>query len=87
MCEMVCSFAHEGKFNPSASRIKVFKIEAKGIDVPIIDTSCDLCHMVGGPRCVKYCPTHVLRCVDIPPEEFHVLDRIRREIEVSKPST
>lgn len=87
MCEMVCSFAHEGRFNPAAARIKVFKIEVKGIDVPIVDPSCDLCKIVGDPRCVKYCPTHVLRCVDVEPEGFHVLDRIRLEVEVSKPST
>jgi Fe-S-cluster-containing hydrogenase component 2 len=76
MCEMVCSLAQEGQFNPSASKIRIFKNEACGIDIPIIDSSCNLCQ-----RCVKYCPTRVLQCVDVEPEEFHVLDKIRKVLE------
>jgi carbon-monoxide dehydrogenase iron sulfur subunit len=77
MCEMVCSLVHVGQFQPSKSFIKIYKIEEKGLDIPVISQGCDLCHGEGYPLCVRYCPAVVLRVEEVPPGEEHVLDRIR----------
>src|SRR5512136_2388369 len=79
ICEMICSFAHTGQFQPSKSMIRIHKIEVKGLDMPVIDQSCDLCKDEKSPQCVRYCPTMVLEIVDVPEGEVHVLDRIRAE--------
>lgn len=79
VCEMICSFVHEGQFQPSKSMIKIHKIETKGLDIPVIDPSCDLCEAEGDPQCVSYCPTVVLELVEVPGGEEHILDRIRIE--------
>ncbi|MEM3365380.1 MAG: hypothetical protein QXM93_03050 [Candidatus Methanomethyliaceae archaeon] len=76
---MICSFVHEQQFNPSKSRIKIYKIESKGLDLPIIYPSCDLCEREGYPQCVKYCPTVALKLVELPTGKEHILDRIRLE--------
>ncbi len=85
MCEMVCSFCHTGQFQPSRSHIKIYKIESKGIDMPVIAPTCDLCegggNAPGFPQCVKYCPTVVLKYDE---SGLHVLDRIRLESEARK---
>jgi len=79
VCEMVCSFSHGNEFKTSISKIRVFKVETKGEDVPVIDASCDLCK--GKPHCADYCPTGILRCVDAKPAEANVIDRIRKFVE------
>ena len=40
-CELACSYDNEGVFNPSKSRIKVFKFEDAGRFVPYTCTQCD----------------------------------------------
>jgi len=40
-CEMACSMANEGAFNPSKSRIKVFNFHEEGRFVPYTCTQCD----------------------------------------------
>jgi Fe-S-cluster-containing hydrogenase component 2 len=76
---MICSFSQGNEFNISNSKVRVFKVEAKGEDIPVIDPSCDLCK--GKPRCADYCPTKTLRCIDIKPTEANVIDRIRKLVE------
>ena len=39
-CEVHCSFFHSGKIGRSGARIKVVKIEALGIDYPVICQHC-----------------------------------------------
>lgn len=92
MCEMICSFVHTGQFQPHKSFIKIYKIEDKGLDIPVIGKDCDLCEGEGYPQCVRYCPAVALRVVDTPPGEEHILDRIRiqserRAIEIAKASS
>jgi Fe-S-cluster-containing hydrogenase component 2 len=70
---------HERQFRPSKSRIKIYKVESKGLDLPVIYPSCDLCEGEGYPQCVKYCPTVALKLVELTAEKEHVLDRIRLE--------
>jgi Fe-S-cluster-containing hydrogenase component 2 len=42
-CELVCSFEHEGVFNPELSRIKVIKNDSKGFDYPVTCRNCLKC--------------------------------------------
>ncbi len=51
VCELACSFKHEGIFQPSLSRIRVVKIEERGVHNPI---SCLDCSKM---LCVEACPT------------------------------
>ncbi|UCF94486.1 MAG: 4Fe-4S dicluster domain-containing protein, partial [Desulfobacterales bacterium] len=39
-CEVHCSFFHSGKVGRSGARIKVVKIEAQGIDFPVVCQHC-----------------------------------------------
>lgn len=81
MCEMICSFVHFGQFHPNRSFIKIYKIEEKGLDIPIIMKGCDLCEKEGSPQCVRYCPAVALDVAEVLPSEEHILDRIRIQSE------
>lgn len=50
LCELACSFRHEGVFLPLMSRIRVWSDEANGIFVPVVCQQCD------DPPCVWACP-------------------------------
>jgi len=54
LCEMECSFAHEGKFGTYLSRIRVNKMEDVGIDYPVV------CQMCTNAPCIAACPNHAL---------------------------
>ncbi len=49
-CELACSYQHEGMFNPSKSRIKVFTFHQQGHFVPYTCTQC------AEAWCMKTCP-------------------------------
>lgn len=51
VCELACSFKHEGVFQPTLSRIRVVKIEERGVNNPI---SCLDCSKM---LCMDACPT------------------------------
>jgi len=51
ICELRCSFFHEGVYSPTLSRIHVVKWELDGIDVPVACRQC-----VDAP-CIRVCPT------------------------------
>jgi Fe-S-cluster-containing hydrogenase component 2 len=50
-CELACSFEHEGRFRPGASRVQAFTWEREGISVPMMCQQCD------PAACVTVCPT------------------------------
>ena len=50
-CELACSFAKEGVFAPSLSRIKTVRFMEKGVNVPMVCVNC------ARPACVEVCPT------------------------------
>ena len=50
ICELVCSLSHDGECNPLKSRIRVFKIEEEGIDMPCVCQNCET------PLCRDVCP-------------------------------
>lgn len=51
VCELVCSYLHEGVFAPSLSRIRVVRIMDRGLNVPVVCVNC------AHPPCVEVCPT------------------------------
>ena len=53
-CEMACSYHHEGAFNPSKSRIKVFKFDETGRNVPYVCTQC------ADAWCLQACPVEAI---------------------------
>lgn len=62
VCELVCSFTHEGAFQPSLSRIRVYRIDAQGVHFPVACLDC------ADPPCVAACPTtacHIDRGVPV----------------------
>ena len=54
ICELACSWVHEGVFNPLKSRISVTAWRREGIDVPMVCQQCDT------PLCQDVCPTAAL---------------------------
>ena len=53
-CELACSLDNEDAFNPSKSRIKVFRFEDKGRFVPYTCTQC------AEAWCAEACPTNAI---------------------------
>jgi Fe-S-cluster-containing hydrogenase component 2 len=53
-CEMACSYEHEGVFNPSKSRIKVFTFHEAGRFAPYTCTQCD------EAWCMHACPVNAI---------------------------
>ncbi len=54
ICELACSFEHEGVFNPRLSRISVVSFKRDGIDIPI---TCQQCETA---LCLESCPSRAL---------------------------
>lgn len=53
-CEIACSFYKEKECGPSKSRIHVIKMEAEGIDIPIVCQQCEK------RFCEAVCPTRAI---------------------------
>ncbi len=54
ICELICSFTHEGFFSPSTSRIKVVTEREKGLDNPFFCLQCEELF------CAEKCPTEAI---------------------------
>lgn len=54
LCEMACSFSHEGRFSPSLSRVSVIKEDRYGLDYPVYCHQCEACPSI------EACPTGAL---------------------------
>lgn len=65
-CTYICSFHHEGVFSRTLSRVTVVRQEERGINIPVISPSCDLCG--GTPLCAEYCTPGALRWLERTPE-------------------
>ena len=61
ICELVCSFAKWGEYNPKKSLIRVLSNKDMNVNIPALSVECDLCD--GKPKCVSWCPTHALQFV------------------------
>lgn len=55
ICELSCSFHHNGAFSPQASSIKVARDNQNGEVSLSINSTCDLCREEARPLCVEYC--------------------------------
>ena len=70
-CQLACSFARHGVFNPSKSVILMERdVETEHMAPVILPRSCDLCG--GDPACVKACPYGAM-LVSIAPSEYKIL--------------
>jgi carbon-monoxide dehydrogenase iron sulfur subunit len=65
LCELTCSFKHEKRFAPSASRMTVMKEDGLGFDLPVICWHCKHC------KPAESCPANAMErnaegliCVD-----------------------
>ncbi len=54
ICELWCSYGHEGVFSRSLSRIYVLSYEIVGLDYPVV------CQQCNPAPCVELCPTGAL---------------------------
>jgi Fe-S-cluster-containing hydrogenase component 2 len=43
ICELACSYHHEGRFSPRLSRVDVVKEDKYGLDYPVYCRQCDDC--------------------------------------------
>jgi Fe-S-cluster-containing dehydrogenase component len=56
LCELACSFARHGHFNPDQAAIRVVFAEDGGLDVALTAACAHCPH----PLCAAYCPTGAL---------------------------
>ena len=54
LCELVCAVSHDGKSNPTRSRIRVVKWEAEGLYIPM---TCQQCQ---DAPCMNVCPVKAI---------------------------
>jgi len=58
VCELVCSMAKQGEYNPRKSFIRVLRNREMDVNVITLSVRCDLCG-----QCIPWCPTKALRFV------------------------
>ncbi|MDR3307561.1 MAG: 4Fe-4S dicluster domain-containing protein [Coriobacteriales bacterium] len=54
-CELICSFEHNGVFNPTLSAVTVFDYAEDVVTVPVMCLQCD------EASCAKVCPVHAIK--------------------------
>ena len=60
ICELVCSMAHRGEYNPNESFIRIMANEETGVYIPILDIQCDFCG-----KCVRSCEPQAFEIVKL----------------------
>jgi Fe-S-cluster-containing hydrogenase component 2 len=65
-CELACSSAKTGEYNPVKSRIKILRNLELDVNIPVINQKCDFCG-----KCTEWCFTKAIRFVS--PEEAAIL--------------
>lgn len=58
VCEMACSMAKQGEYNPKRSYIKILKNQEMDVNIAALDLQCDGCN-----DCVAWCISEALRFV------------------------
>jgi len=54
LCELACSAAMEGKYNPKLSRIRIMTVHPVS-DIPVVCVQCKK------PRCLETCPSEAIK--------------------------
>ncbi len=67
ICEMACSFHHEGLYRPAVSSIEIRKQADQGrVEILIhnqgggLRLGCDGCSGESLPQCIKWCPVEAI---------------------------
>jgi len=60
-CELACSMARTGAFNPEQSLIHLLRHRELDVSIPVIEASCDSCG-----QCVDWCFEAAIEFVDWP---------------------
>ena len=60
VCELICSMAKHGEYNPRKSYIKVMKNREMSVDIVACDVRCDFCN-----KCVEWCLPRAIRFVSL----------------------
>ena len=58
VCELICSMAKHGEYNPKKSYIRVMKNKEMSVDIVARDVRCDFCN-----KCVEWCLPRAIRFV------------------------
>lgn len=61
VCELVCSMAKHGEYNPQKSLIRVMRQREFSVDIVALDVRCDFCN-----KCVEWCLAQAIRFVSLP---------------------
>lgn len=61
VCELACSMAKHGEYNPQKSLIKVMKNREMSVDIVTLDVRCDFCN-----KCVDWCLARAIEFVSLP---------------------
>lgn len=59
VCELACSMAKQGEYNPKKSYISVISNNDFGVYLPVLKTGCDFCG-----KCIELCPEDALKISD-----------------------
>ena len=59
VCELVCSMAKSGEYNPQKSNIKVLRNMELDVCIPVLNAKCDFCD-----KCTEWCFQEAIRFVD-----------------------
>ena len=60
VCELICSMARSGEYNPKKSCIKVLRNMELDVNIPVIAVTCDFCG-----KCAEWCFHDAIRFVDV----------------------
>jgi len=71
VCELICSMAKHGEYNPPKSYIRVMKNSEMDVNIVILDAYCDFCN-----KCVEGCLPEAIRLVSL--EEAAILRKANR---------
>jgi len=71
VCELVCSMAKHGEYNPKKSYIKLIRNREMDVNIVAVDVKCDFCN-----KCVEWCLPGALKFVTL--EEAAVIRKENR---------
>jgi carbon-monoxide dehydrogenase iron sulfur subunit len=60
VCELACSMAKQGEYNPKKSYIRVIANNDFGVYIPVLKTECDFCG-----KCIELCPEDALEISEL----------------------